>query len=164
MDAQDDFLLQPSDIRFGRGGDGQIVMSLRGRVVAVGNVMAASPITDPRRMVSIRDDRGEEIGILPDVDALDPISRQVIADELERAYFMPRITDILDVHEDLGVVSWLVETDKGERTFHVRTIRQNVRKIGRRRLVIKDVDGNRYEISDWAALPGPAEKLLQPYL
>lgn len=164
MDPQDDFLLPAADVRFGRGGDGQIVMRLRGRFITVGTVMAASPITDPHRMVSVRDDDGEEVGILADVNELEPVSRQVVLEELERTYFMPRITDILDVEEDLGVVSWRVATDKGERTFQVRNVRQNVRKFRGRRLVIKDVDGNRYEIRDWAALPDPAGKLLQPYL
>ena len=96
--------------------------------------------------------------------ALDEISRQIVVEELERTYFMPRITDVYDIHDDLGVVSWEVATDKGDRSFHVRNIRQNVRKMGRRRLVIRDVDGNRYEIRDWARPPAPPEKLLEPYL
>ena len=164
MDDKDNFLLEASDVRFGRSGDGQVVVRLRGRFVVVGNLMAASPITDPQHMVSLRDEHGEELGILGDVAQLDPISQQIVAEELERSYFMPRITDILDIREDLGVVSWDVETSKGERSFHVRDIRQNVRKIGRRRLIIRDVDGNRYEIHDWGDLPAPAERLLQPYL
>ncbi len=164
MDSQDEFLLQPSDVRFGRSGDGQIIMRRSGAFIVVGTLMAASPITDPRHMVSVRNEHGEEVGILSDVDALDEISRQIVVEELERTYFMPRITDVYDIHDDLGVVSWEVATDKGDRSFHVRNIRQNVRKMGRRRLVIRDVDGNRYEIRDWARLPAPAEKLLEPYL
>jgi len=126
--------------------------------------MAASPITDPGRMVSIRDENGDEIGILDDVQRLDPASQTIVREELERAYFMPRIIDILDIQEDLGVETWTVETDKGTRLFQVRNPRQNVRRITRRRLIIKDVDGNRYEIRNYTELPGPAERLLRAYL
>jgi len=35
--------------------------------------------------------------------------------------------------------------------------------MGLRRLVIKDVDGNRYEIRDWQELPSAAHKLIQVY-
>ena len=164
MADDDSFLIKAADVHFGRSGDGEIVMRTGGRFVTVGNVMAASPITDPRRMVSVRDEQGEEVGILDDVTQLDPTSQRIILDELERVYFMPRIVDIIDICEDLGVVSWEVETDKGERSFQVRNIRQNVRKLDRRRIIIKDVDGNRYEVRDWAELPGTAERLLQPYL
>ena len=164
MSDDDSFIIKAADVHFGRSGDREIVMRTGGRFVTVGNVMAASPITDPRRMVSVRDEQGEEIGILDDVTQLDPTSQRIILDELERVYFMPRIVDIIDIREDLGVVSWEVETDKGERSFQVRNIRQNVRKVGRRRIIIRDVDGNRYEVRDWAELPGPAERLLQPYL
>ena len=112
----------------------------------------------------IRDEEGTEIGLLDDVRGLDPDSQRIIRDELERSYFMPRITDVLDVREELNVVIWEVETNRGPRKFEVRHVRQNIRRMGRRRLVIKDVDGNRYEIRDWIKLPPLAQKLIQNYL
>ena len=157
-------VLAAADVHLGRTDDGRLVLEMGGTSQILGSVMAAFPLTQPHGMVSLRDQDGQELGILDDVRQLDPASREIMAQELERSYFMPKITDILDVKEDLGVVTWVVETDKGPRTFQVRRVRQNVRKMGRRRLVIKDVDGNRYDIRDWLALPPYAQKLIQAYL
>ena len=164
MTHDERFILKASDLRFGRAADDRVVLKIGDTMRAVGSVMAAFPLTDPYGMVALRDDNGDEIGILDDVRQLDPVSQKIIAEELERSYFMPKITDILDIEEELGVETWEVETDKGQRTFQVRNVRQNVRKLGRRRLVIKDVDGNRYEIRDWQGLPPVARRFLEEYI
>ena len=77
---------------------------------------------------------------------------------------MPRVTDILDLRERMNGVEWEVQTNRGPRSFQVRHVRWSVRRIGPRRLVIKDVDGNRYEIRDWMQLSPASQKLLEPYL
>lgn len=164
MSDEDRVAFQAADLRVERDEDGRLTLHLSDGAHPVGSVMSAFPLTRPGTMVSFRDEEGEEIGILDDVRQLDPASRQIMAHELERSYFMPAITDILDITEELGVVSWEVETNRGQRTFQVRHVRRNIRKMGRRRLVIKDVDGNRYEIGDWLKLPPLAQKLIQVYL
>jgi len=164
MSQIDSFVLEPKDIRFGRASDGHVLLHRGEDVLDVGSIMSAFPLTRPGQMVSIRDEEGEEIGILRDVAGLDARSRQVMEEELERAYFMPRICDIFDIQEELNVVTWEVETDRGPRHFEVRNVRQNVRRMGNRRFVIKDVDGNRYEIRDWADLPPAAQRIIWNHL
>lgn len=164
MSDEDHFVIQATEVRLSRSPEGQLVLHQDDSVQSVGSVMSVFPLTRPARMVALRDADGDEIGILDDVRKLDPASRGIMAEELERAYFMPAINDILDVREELRVVTWDVVTDKGPRTFQVRHVRQNVRRMGRRRLVIKDVDGNRYEIRDWLKLPPFAQKMIQIYL
>lgn len=164
MPQQDLVVLRGESLRFTRDPDGRVLMHRAGTTTPVGAVMSAFPLTRPARMVSLRDEEGAEIGLLEDVRQLDPDSQRVIREELERSYFMPRITDVFDIREELNVVIWEVETNRGPRKFEVRHVRQNVRRMGRRRLVIKDVDGNRYEIRDWIKLPPLAQKLIQNYL
>jgi hypothetical protein len=160
----DAFVFDAAEVRIERDDDGRLTLHREGHAQPLGSIMAAFPLTRPGRMVSLRDLEGEEIGLLDDVARLDPQSREIMTAELERAYFMPSIHDILDIREELGVVTWDVETDRGPRTFQVRRVRQNIRKMGRRRLVIKDVDGNRYDIADWLRLPPSAQNLIQVYL
>lgn len=157
-------LLRAAEVSFRRDDQGNVLLKADGREQIVAGVMSAFPLTLPLGMVSLRDGEGREIGILDEVRQLEPDSRRILAEELERSYFMPRITDIRDVQETLNVVEWDVHTNKGPRTFQVRRVRQNVRRMGERRFVIKDVDGNRYEIRDWIELPPYAQKLLEPYL
>ena len=164
MSEDEEILIRAADVRFTRNAEGRVVMASGGETRVVGNVMSAFPLTSAGRMVSVRDQEGQELGLLDDVHGLDPDSREIVREELERSYFMPRVKDILDIKEELNVVTWEVVTNRGPRTFDVRHVRQNVRRMGPRRLVIKDVDGNRYEIRDWMNLPPLAQRLIQIYL
>jgi hypothetical protein len=115
-------------------------------------------------MISVRDAEGEEVGLIDDISMLDGKSRALMQAELEKSYFMPRISNILYCEEKLNVVTMEVETDRGDRTFQIRNVRRNIRNLPHYRIVIKDVDGNRYEIPDWTELPGPARSYLLQYI
>lgn len=158
------FVIPAQDAQFRRGEDGTVLMRTDGEETPIATFVGAFPLTHPGGMIALRDLQGEEIGILDDVDGLDEESRRIVREGLERSYFMPRIIDIQDIHESLNVVEWKVETNKGPRDFEVRNVRKNIRRFGSRRLVIRDVDANRYEIRDWMKLPPYAQKLLEPYI
>lgn len=161
----EDIFIEAEKVAFRRDEHGEVWVTLGdGPAQRLGGCISAFPLTHPHQLVAIRDEQGEDLAMLDDVDRLDEASHAIVSEELERTYFMPWIQDILDIDEHLNVVEWEVVTDKGERTFQVRNVRQNVRRVGRRQFVIKDVDGNRYEISDWMALPAAAQKLLEGYL
>ncbi len=162
--AKQNYLIDPQTVRIRRDDDGFVQLHRDGQAEPVAGVMSLFPLTRPQGMVSLRAPGGAEIGIIEDVRGLDAQSRHIVEEELERSYFMPVITDILGLDEQLSVVEWDVQTNKGPRVFHVRSVRRNVRKMGSRRLIIKDVDGNRYEIPDWMDLPIGAQRLIEPYL
>lgn len=69
------------------------------------------------------------------------------------------ITKIVAIDEEYGVTRWKVETDRGPRTFDVAT-RHDVRPVGPNRYLIRDVDGNRYEIPNTAQLDAASRALL----
>ena len=165
MNAPDNnFLLDPAILRFRRDSEGNVIL-LRGQdSCLVGSVTAVFPLTDPNSLVSLRDPDGNEIGIIDGATKLDHDSRKIVRQELDRSYFMPQITDIHEIDEQHNLVLWRVETNRGLRDFYVRHLRQNMRRIGLRRHVVKDVDGNRYEIADWATLPTGAQHILEPYI
>ena len=158
------YLLSPADVRFRRNEQGDVIMETGGRTQVVARVISAFPLTHFDGMVSLRDEQGREIAILEAAGKLDDESLEIVTEALERSYFMPRIVDISDITERLNVVEWDIETDRGPRAFQVRHVRQNIRRIGPRRFMIKDVDGNRYEIRDWLDLPPAAQRQLEPYL
>jgi hypothetical protein len=158
------FLVSGDRVTLRREGDGNVTVAVDGRSQPLGGVASAFPLTRRNRMVALRDLDGQEIAILEHARQLDDESRRLLREAMDRAYFMPRVTDIRSIEEELNVVQWDVVTNRGDRVFQVRGIRRNVRRIGERRLVIKDVDGNRYEVRDWMVLPDQAQKLIQPYL
>ena len=87
----------------------------------------------------------------------------VLEEELAKRYFLPQIRAVYDLKSHMGVMTWEVETDRGRRQFEVRG-RDNVRHLPGSRLVLRDVDGNRYEISDYRALDAKSLDLLEQFV
>ena len=162
----DAFIIDAAAARFERdpADDAHVLMTIDGATQQVGSVAMAFPLSDRARMVVVRDRSGEEIGILDDLSKLGEDSREIVEAEIEKAYFLPQIVSVNDIEQELNIVTWSVETDRGPRDFHVRGIRQNVRRIGRVRLVIRDVDGNRYEIPDIRTLSPRGRRLVEEYI
>ena len=87
-------------------------------------------------------------------------SRRVLDGELSKIYFLPVITDITSIGEDHAVLHADVETSSGPRHLEVRQIRTNIRLLSKNRALIQDVEGNRYELRDYAKLPKLTREIL----
>jgi hypothetical protein len=107
--------------------------------------------------------RPKEIGIVKDIKKIDSQSRKVIEEELAMMYFTPKITRIHRIKSERGSYKWVVETDKGEREFDVRH-REDIRVIESNRVVVKDVDGNRFEIPNYSRLDSRSKSTLERYM
>ena len=133
--------------------DGQTYEGLR--------VSLMFPITDRYSYVQFLDADENEIGILKDLNELDNESRSILMSEIEKTYFIPAITKILSIEAEFRADVWKVETDKGFRTFEVVGKRRNIRYVTSDHVIIKDIDGNRYEIPSVNKLDKTSKKLLQ---
>lgn len=117
------------------------------------------PISGMASYLSLVDEKGKEVLLLRDPENLDPDSLQVLQEEISRTYFVPRITRIYHIEDAHGAARWEVETDRGFRVFDIRD-REDVRFIGRTRLLLQDADGNRFEIADINALDERSRHIL----
>lgn len=156
--------LDPSRLQFARHGDG-LRLTIEGEC-CYGAVSAvrAFPLSEPLRFLSLRDANDDEIGLLADAAPLDAASRKLLEEELDRRYMVPVITGVRRVVERFGTVEWHVATDRGERTFTTRNLRENVTQPAPTRYLISDVDGNRFDIRDIAALDAASQKHLMRHL
>lgn len=127
-------------------------------------VKRAFPLTYDDCFIVVQDREGKEIGSLAQLDALDQASRQAVEDELDRAYFTPRIQHIAKVTTTHRVPRWEVETDRGPRTFEIYSSRRDVRLLGDGRILVQDADGNRYEIPDYRLLEPASRALVEEML
>lgn len=118
------------------------------------------PLTHPEHLVTFCDKHGNEIGVVLDPETLDTESREVLLQEMQMAYFIPKIIRVLSIKEEYGVIRWEVETDKGKRSFEVQS-RHDIRPMGRNRFIVRDMDGNRYDIPDMSALDAESRSLLE---
>ena len=138
-------ILDPKKIRIYRNSYGDLVLSVNGIERRVSRVVRAFPITMPWRYMIFIDENGEEIGLLKSFKGLDNGSAKVLQEELEKRYFIPKITKIHEIREEFGVLVWKTETNKGPRTFEV-TSRRNIKRISGGRILVRDGDDNLYEI------------------
>ncbi len=122
-------------------------------------IARAFPLSDPDRFIGLRDGDDKDIGIFETLHGLDAASRAILDEELERRYFTPQITKVYSVSEQFGVVTWDVDTTKGRRRFLVRNLKDSTFTLGASRVMMTDVDSNRYEIPDAYAL-GPQALLI----
>ena len=148
-----------------RNATGQLVLSATGLQVPIEaiRIRKCFPWSLPGQYISITDKDGKEIVLLKSLDGLPAALRQVIADELHLALFDPRVHRILDQKNELGVLSLTAETDRGQVTFQVRT-RDDVRFISPTKMLLRDADGNTYEIPDLDALDPTSKRCLYEYM
>ena len=109
-------------------------------------VFRAFPLSNPEHQIVLRDGAGKELGILQDLNELPPIAAHLVREQLERRYFLPRVTAIRSVTERFGSSLWDLETDKGHRIVSTKQLNEAVFEISPGRYFITDVEGNRYEI------------------
>ena len=103
------------------------------------------------------------VGVIQSLSDVDEPTEELLRDELERRYFLPQILRIDFLRINAGIVSWRVETDRGPRAFDVRD-REEIRFMPPRRMVLRDVDGNRYEIQDYKQMDDLSLYLLDQLL
>jgi hypothetical protein len=132
-------------IRITRNSLGELVLERDGEEPQAVKPVRALPITAPEDWIGLLDEKGKTVHMVRALTDLDPDSREVLSQELERLYFLPKIRRIRQVTEEYGVLRIVVDTDKGARTFEVRT-REHIRFLPDGRILLRDLDGNRYEI------------------
>ena len=107
------------------------------------------PFSHHGRYVSVRDPEGEEIGIIEDLEGFDEDTLRLLVDELASRYFTPTISRIVSLKEEFGYAYWEVDTDAGQCRFTAQIGKNAVTVLDGSRLLINDVDGNRFEYPDY---------------
>ncbi len=123
--------------------------------------LRAFPLTAADQFVILRHSDGSELGAIRNTSDLNPDSRRVLAAELERNYFTPRIVQVNAIEVNYHVPKWDVQTDRGPRIFEIRSTRRDILTLSGGRILIRDADGNRYEIPDYHRLDPVSQGLIE---
>ncbi|MBO4794764.1 MAG: DUF1854 domain-containing protein [Clostridia bacterium] len=124
----------------------------------------AFPYDSAENFISVTDKEGNEYGLIRSLSEFDGAGREIIERELKRKYYTPVITKIKSVKERFGYSYWEVETESGSASFAMHDTFRNTAKISEERVVLTDVDGNRYEIKDVFALDRKSYRRIELYL
>jgi hypothetical protein len=163
--VEDECFLDPRSVRVSRNASGRLVLTIGMGVDEFEDVrpVCAFPLSAPEQHVSLMDSEGREIGVVRDLGELDPESRRVLREEREMVYLTTRVEAIKSVTSRYGIGTWELETDRGPRTIHVR-LRGDVRPLPGGRVVLTDIHGVKYEISDVAGLDERSRGFLETEL
>jgi hypothetical protein len=124
----------------------------------------AAPLSDPGRYIALQDGKGEEITMLERLEHFAPESRPIAEEEIRRRYLTAKVIAVTGIKTEFGITYWNVATDKGERDFVVQSLSESCVWLSDRHLLLIDVDGNRFEITDRTALDPVSQQRLATVL
>src|SRR5690349_19455042 len=95
-DSYELHVLTPESVRlFYHGGTLRLTLPDRSYVSA--RLYRAFPVSDPEHYYGLTDGAGTEIGIMADPSRLDEASRSAAEAELDKRYFVPVVTRVIDI-------------------------------------------------------------------
>jgi len=124
-------------------------------------VVRAAPLSHPSRYITFLDEKGRELCTVDRLDDLSSSARQLVEEGLAEYYLGHIIQRINDLESEFGIAYWDVETPRGRRDFVVSDVQSSITWLSPTRLLIVDVDGNRFEIPDLQVLDPRSQKLVE---
>src|SRR5260370_999210 len=143
-----------------RPGSGVVRTVADGRSFAEVRIGRAAPLSRPDRYICFLDSAGQEICMVHDLAEVAPAERILIEEELKILYITSVIRKLISVHCEAGVVYCKAETDRGFRELVIQNSDESVRWLSDRRVLLIDVDGNRFEVPDAGALDRSSARML----
>lgn len=129
-------------------------------------VIRLFPFTEPEQFISIRtvEERSKEIGVIANLKDVDKKTRELLLEQLNLHYFTPVIEKIIDIKDEYGYAYFHVMTDRGECRFTINMGSNAVVRLSDSRLLITDLDENRFEVRDVFALTQKEQRKLDLFL
>ena len=145
--------------KFAATEGGFVSLEFDGKTYKRIGVYLTFPLSDPESFISIReaDEKAKEIGVIKKLSDIGSDQAELIREQINLRYFMPEITKVIDVKDEYGYAYWNVITSFGACRFTTGMGGDSVVSLSDARILITDIDGNRYEIRDFNAMT-PAEK------
>ncbi len=123
----------------------------------------AFPIGAPQEGLSLLSAEGHELAWVERLDQLPPAQRALIEEALAEREFVPEVRRLLGVSSFSTPSTWTVDTDRGTTRFVLRG-EEDIRRIGRTRLLVADSQGLQFLVPDLAALDRHSRRLLERFL
>lgn len=124
------------------------------------------PLTMPDAYISIREanEKAREIGMIESLDKLNAETAKMLKEQLMLRYFTPQIEKVMDIKDEYGYAYFHVKTNYGVCRFTIHMGGDSVISLTDRRVIITDLDGNRFEIPDLQALSVGERKKLDLFI
>ena len=148
----------------GRNAFGRLVFTAADGMAHEGVVpVRAFPIAAPDEGLSLLSADGHELAWVERLDALPAAQRTLLHEMLAEREFAPEIQQLLEVSTFSTPSTWTVRTDRGTTRFVLKG-EEDIRRTGRRMLLIADSQGLQFVVRDLAALDRHSKRLLERFL
>ena len=158
--------LTKENAKFERTPGGFVKLTYKDATYDRVGVYRTFPVTQPSEFISIREanEKAREIGVIEKLSALDPEQAKMLKEQLDLRYFTPEITKIFDIKTEYGYGYFHVMTTYGECRFTIHNGGSSVVSLTDTRIVINDLDGNRFEVPDIMKLTVAERKKLDLFI
>ena len=123
----------------------------------------ALPLSLPESYLCITDVDRRELGIIERAADFPEDQQALIRKELSQRYFCPDVTAIPALKEKMGHFYFDVKVGDYPMSFTIRDLAKNIRCTDDQ-IILTDVDGNRFLISDIGRIDKKSRRKLEPYL
>ena len=153
--------LEAGKIGLKRNSDGYLTISAPGgKTLKKVRVVLGRPLFEPGSFASVLSEKGKEVAMIRDLSRLSKENRRILDRSENEYYLTSRILKVYSLSHQFGAACWDVETDKGRREFVTRGVSEHIRWLDEDRMLIADVDGNRFEIPDLSAMDSKSQSLI----
>ncbi len=151
---------------FTRTGTGFLSLKIEDEFYPRVQVVRMFPFMHRDEFLSVRtpDERSKEIGIIEKLSDMDSETVAMLQEQLTLRYFTPTITKIFGIKDEYGYAYWDVLTNYGSCRFTIQMGGNAVVHLSDTRILIIDIDENRFEIPDIMALSNGERKKLDLFL
>ena len=157
--------LDPAKARFYIKYDNFLCLDYDGETYENLKLHRAMPFKLPDDYISVQDMESKELFLIRSLYQFNEEQVKILTSVIQKRYYCPKISAIPSLKSKLGYLYFEVETDAGHKSFALRDATHNLRRLDDgTRIIVVDVDGNRYEIPDVAKMPPKDFKRIEPYL
>ena len=122
------------------------------------------PISGLEKYITLLDENGIEKAVIRDLNTLPPQERKTIEACLDEYYLIPKISRIFDFVERYDGITLHTDTDRGYARIEIRTLHQGLKMVQGTRLLVRDMNDNRYEVPDVNTLDKLSRQILARYI
>ncbi len=158
--------LTPEMAAFTRTEGGFVSLKVEGEEYSRVQVVRMFPFSEPGKYISIRtaEETSKEIGVIERLETFPEDVQKMLSEQLALRYFTPIITKIYQIKDEYGFAYFDVDTDRGHCRFVIRMGGNAVVHLSDTRIIISDIDENRFEIPDVSKLTIKEQKKLDLFL
>jgi hypothetical protein len=142
-------MLDPRDIVLRQSSGWGMTLTLRDVRTWLGvRIVRAFPLSQGWKYMTFLNRKNDEIGTIRSLKDLEPVTRQLAETEIRHRYLVNVIQSIHSLRCEGDTLYLGVSCQRGQRECVVKATRETVVRLDDARLIIVDVDGNRFEIDD----------------